>query len=111
MKLEDQVTAFELSKRLHELGVKQESLFNWQIGSSKEPTLNLSFMGELECNSFSAFTASELLELLPKFFISIFFSSNQCVARFTYVVQEKDFYGDSLPDSLAKMLIRLTEIK
>lgn len=69
MKLEDQVVSLELSKRLRELGVKQESLFfwfahrkmvtheliEWKIithdGSSKE--------------SSSAFTVAELGEMLP----------------------------------------------
>lgn len=69
MKLEDQVTSLELSKKLKELGVKQESYFYWlqytQNGKlinrivpeeSTHPTLD---------KRFSAFTVAELGEMLP----------------------------------------------
>lgn len=66
MKLEEQVTSLELSKKLKELGVKQESLFFWSFyddGNSKDnpgiafvDNCNLSFMEDLV----SAFTVAEL---------------------------------------------------
>lgn len=74
MKLEDQVCNLELSKRLKELGVKQESLYKWiQKGGSPddwdESFLELS--SSAEKRSFyvadgycSAFTVAELGEIL-----------------------------------------------
>lgn len=91
MKLEDQVCSLELSKRLKELGVKQESLFYWGISEfeTDKPEITLyRSQGELdsdkdisklfgvwsysdvEIGSFkdthSAFTVAELGEMLPK---------------------------------------------
>ena len=70
MKLEKQVTSLKLSKKLKELGVKQESLFSW-LKTPKEWRLVAS-SPELEVRSFyvgkelvSAFTATELGEKLP----------------------------------------------
>ena len=72
MKLEQQVTSLALSKRLKELGVKQESIFFWSYyddGHSKDKpgiafadNCNLSFMENLV----SAFTIAELGERLPE---------------------------------------------
>jgi hypothetical protein len=71
MKLEQQVTSLELSKRLEELGVEQESLFFWQ-GTAGEIELGrgcaLSFGQEiqfLDVVNVSAFTVAELGEILP----------------------------------------------
>jgi hypothetical protein len=64
MKIESQVTSLDLSKRLKELGIKQDSLFYWLINEAicyRGECLPL--MGE---QWWSAFTASELLELLPE---------------------------------------------
>lgn len=64
MKLEQQVTSLEISKRLKELGVKQESYFIWvEEGWRHIPFLsdrNHGYVG-----SCSAFTSSELGEMLP----------------------------------------------
>ena len=65
MNLETQVLSLELSKRLNELGIKQKTLFTWQIGADEKPVLNISFMGEINSIDYSAFTAAELLQLLP----------------------------------------------
>lgn len=73
MKLESQITSLEISKRLKELGVKQESLFWWnegdspaggstfQLEDSKYP--DLIAYEDYEC--ISAFTVAELGEMLP----------------------------------------------
>lgn len=64
MKLEHQVTSLELSKRLKELGVKQESIFFYDKGGllmrPLDPTGN-------QHTVYSAFTVAELGEMLPSF--------------------------------------------
>ncbi|HMG15027.1 MAG TPA: hypothetical protein VK590_06255 [Saprospiraceae bacterium] len=78
MKPEEQVVSLELSKRLKELGVKQESLFYW-IKSYEFKELNYNSYDLLYIKNedfiystsldadimYSAFTTSELLALLP----------------------------------------------
>src|SRR5437016_1173186 len=68
MKIEEQVTSLDLSKKLKELGVKQESAFYWedsvftdgmQLKSKERATLK----GSHEI--YSAFTVAELGETLP----------------------------------------------
>lgn len=63
MKLEDQVVSLELSKRLKELGVKQESLFYWNEKGSVEFADPETFVGYT--TDVSAFTVAELGEMLP----------------------------------------------
>lgn len=83
MKLENQVTSLELSKRLKELRVKQKSLFYWSEvvdNFHEKPSLLYSSKGKIpenksgfykatdgsgwEENFFSAFTVAELGEYL-----------------------------------------------
>lgn len=64
MNLESQCCSFELARKLKELGVKQKSLFCYTFEN------NLEFLPVEIRNSnmvIAAFTASELLEVLPKF--------------------------------------------
>lgn len=67
MKLEQQVTSLELSKRLKELGVRSPSLFAWD----KEGTIqNGSFHPEPEDknkyeNRVAAYIVAELLDIAP----------------------------------------------
>lgn len=75
MKLESQVTSLELSKRLKELGVKQESYFWWNIVDEKlysgREIEVFATDGYVEgdvlwlSNFISAFTVAELGETLP----------------------------------------------
>ncbi|MFP5263718.1 MAG: hypothetical protein ACLGJB_17700 [Blastocatellia bacterium] len=63
MTLEQQVTSLELSKKLKELGVKQDSLFYWVDGK-------LEYINEvgginIAKDDVSAFTVAELGEMLP----------------------------------------------
>lgn len=61
MKLENQVTSHEISKRLKELGVKQESLFYWEPQSNGIFEITRWYHKD----SISAFTVAELGEMLP----------------------------------------------
>lgn len=81
MKLEQQVCNLEISKRLKELGVKQESLFwwskwngtkqisreysLWMIGQQTTDEANDSTYFCNDENDISAFTVAELGEMLP----------------------------------------------
>lgn len=66
MKLENQVCSLELSKKLKELGVKQLSVFYWNIEENKvlfypeKKLINLLY-------NISAFTVAELGEMLPDY--------------------------------------------
>ena len=74
MKIEEQVTSLELSKRLKELGVKQESLF-WWLNTGKifdgedYPDAWSAHFDEEETENeqaISAFTAVELGKMIPR---------------------------------------------
>jgi hypothetical protein len=84
MKLEDQVTSLEISKKLKELGVKQESLFYYQNNpyndgkecidlmiKKYEARNNENSIINTQCDNednpkFSAFTVAELGEILNR---------------------------------------------
>lgn len=73
MKLEQQVTSLELSKKLKELGVKQESLFYWCEWSEEKLKYSrdlgndyLISDGLKDKGVASAFTVAELGEMLPR---------------------------------------------
>ena len=65
MKLEEQVTSLELSKKLRELGVKQESLFHWFCpDGDAEPRVCWHHWCEPGyIRHYSAFTVAELIEI------------------------------------------------
>jgi len=82
MKLENQITNLELSKKLKELGVKQESLYSWVnikegllgdinphlINNKWEKPDEYAFVEADEVKGvFSAHTVAELGEMLPDF--------------------------------------------
>jgi hypothetical protein len=73
MKLEQQVTSLELSKKLKELGVPQNSLFYWEeylVGENEYMGNKIVAFGEWECDEdehLSAFTVAELGDLLMDF--------------------------------------------
>lgn len=79
MKLEDICVSFEYAKRLKEIGIKQESLFMWFEDSSfkwyagqglcqEKSFISLEFYKNCfreNAERYSAFTASELINILP----------------------------------------------
>ncbi|HJY22879.1 MAG TPA: hypothetical protein VJ279_08350 [Hanamia sp.] len=67
MELENKVCSFRSAERLKELGVKQESLFYWRKCIEKDRLPSIVYTkGKIISNDYwSAFTASELLNILP----------------------------------------------
>lgn len=64
MEIEDRVCSFELSKKLKETGISQESLFNWLEGSVVYG--HFGDFADKGNDYISAFTVAELLDLLPR---------------------------------------------
>lgn len=124
MKFEDQVCSLELAIKLKELGVKQESLFfyaerltgyhsetEWKLLIHDDTTVD-------EIKNYSAFTPSELLELLPCYIHSCFLEIIKGINLMDYkpkycaryydasIIGEPD---ENLANACAKMLIHLLE--
>lgn len=111
MTLEQQVTSLDLSKRLKEMGVKQDSLFAWNWNGSEGTECDLiTSDGQTSPYLFSAFTVSELGEMLPDAFGTAFING-----RWIFVSGENHYLYDILSDTeanaRAKMLICLIENK
>ena len=111
MKLENQVSSLELSKRLQELGVKQESLFCW-CGEGKHIKIMLNSIYDSECNPHlkicSAFTVAELGEIIPKTMLFEKRRSGEwiCIDN----LNPSEHFSDlKEADARAKMLIYLLE--
>lgn len=139
MKLENQVTSLELSKRLKELGVSQDSYFNWcSIGHETSGDRGIEILNQDKYEYYSdydevqvicsAYTVSELAEMLPKYMIieqnGVKYSCDlqiirSSVWRFYYgephYKEESIIYtaltGDSEADARARFLIYLLENK
>lgn len=133
MTLEQQVTSLDLSRRLKELGVKQKSLFWWSENEHDRYTGWVVFykdevLGTEERFSvdkevhISAFTVSELGEMLPGAIVTWSFADKSgCGVQFNvsllgnkrpYVNSKLiEEHSDTLPDAMAKMLIYLVENK
>lgn len=132
--IEKQVTSLELSKRLKELGVEQESLFYWSEDEHGLPSgwqiyhhnenLGVEEWFSKDERCISAFTASELLDLLPqtitikKLTYQIFISAGLDKQFFVVYADEKDYHDNfeapiimrhNLCETLARMLIYLLE--
>lgn len=115
VKLENQVCSLELSRRLKELGVKQESLFYWVNCKSGA---KIYFEGQIdyitafiieESELFSAYTVAELAEILPVMVQSYksFKEHWECV----YDPLEIGFVEKTEADTRAKMLIHFLKNK
>lgn len=105
MKLEQQVTNLELSKKLKELGVKQESLFYWgnTIGQLDQDCWRVYFFkdDDVSMEYVSAFTVAELGEMLKWKSLMIFGLPEHYADFISDTISEADFR--------AKMLIYLIE--
>ena len=111
MKLQDQVPSFELSKRLKELGVKQESLFYYQKESGPNGWglvfhTSIYFLPPSEPQEVyglvSAFTVAELGEMLPDLY-STHKKNGGWIMHNNLINDRKE------ADARAKMLIYLLE--
>lgn len=111
MQIQDQVTSLELSKRLKELGVKQESLFYW-CNFGKDDWRGVYYNGvdetltyagtscfeKDECRDLaSAFTVAELGEMLPCEVTPKEIMGEKQKPKYlnldTFIEQVNDFYG------------------
>lgn len=133
MRLENQCVSLELAKKLKELGITQKSIFCWfsiNKGEFFELCYNSYFnrMDELLPQEYiSAFTVSELLEMLPdndpdKSGRIHFGIENEQLREDMggkyYIVSDladyphdEDFYDDNFANAIAEMLIHLIENK
>lgn len=117
--LENQVCSLESAKRLKELGVQQDSMFQYcfhaSTGNSDYVHLVFDGQGLTSCGmqylKIAAYTVAELGELLPEFTIS-----NKAMHKFKWECSHmtKDLYrslsgADTEAEARAKMLIHLIE--
>lgn len=132
MKIENQVVNLELSKKLKELGVKQEGQFYWW-GNREETKTIIAYRKELiseviipvgirDKGYCSAFTVAELGEILPTriqdghpFELETNKQAKKgwAIRYYNYSIQESriTFADDNEANARAKMLIYLIENK
>lgn len=129
MEIEDQVCSLELAKKLKELGIKQDSIFDWVLNNHK-PDYYLWLMSPYNRENlrfkdqYSAFTVAELGEMLPETlydendkYINIItiFKENDiwtCAYHYDFSCPPRFSFRDfNFADCLAKMLIYLVENK
>lgn len=122
MQLEKQVTSLELSKKLKELGLKQESLFYWHIsyetvseeyGQDYIPYIfyhkDESRHGFVGGGNYSAFTVAELGEMLPEYSHSWKVENQWICSLKTIPSGNPTISAETEADARAKMLIYLLE--
>ena len=110
MKLEDQVCSLELSRKLKELGVKQEALFFWVDDLDDSWVVYIGkYQGAINKSGIDAFTVSELGKMLPSFVHN--FRNHTKPNQWTCNYDEAHEVGDTEADVRAKMLIYLLENK
>ena len=101
MKLENQVCSLELSKKLKELGVKQESLWWW----ANENLFEKEKVNTTLCSS--AFIAAELGEILP----DTHFNFYKVSIGYRFTIENREPVERFEANARAKMLIWLIENK
>lgn len=126
MELQKQVTSLKISKRLKELGMKQESLFyfvnapsiespHWHLYPAPQGKWTADTYWSAE--HYSAFTVAELGEMLPLTEIHDSLDGNQygcqfsCAEDFTDLNKGHTEFADTEADCRGKMLIYLLENK
>jgi|RhiMethySRZTD1v2_1073278.scaffolds.fasta_scaffold1222281_1 hypothetical protein len=124
--LEKQVVNLELSKRLKELGVKQESYFKWVGAQLWDETQQSDYESKStppRSTCIAAFTVAELGELLPPYWMLLknidYFrllwwkASPEDEYQETLMLRKSDYEltADTPADCMAKMLIYLVENK
>ena len=131
MKLENQVTSLELSKKLKELGVKQESLYVWgsnidgaRISPKQKDYLLIGIDRKGEYpnifqHTYFAFTVAELGEMLPDYItdeklgilqLRIFKLQEDWIVEYINRDAEKrQMFGNTEANARAKCLIYLIE--
>ncbi len=124
MKLENQVTSLEISKKLEKLGVKQVSYFAWHkepVGEKQGSSNSYWLSTSTEPKTFevaSAFTVAELGEILKKV-KNLRYYYNPLMGEDSYWIicelgrnENTDYqYSKSEADARGKMLIYLLENK
>ncbi len=99
MKLEDQVASLELSKKLNELEIKQNSIWYWCAEDNDYEKYSPRLYRMLpysELPKYSAFTADELLNIIPFSIITKYNSKGNDEFDFCYKINIKVFkiYND-----------------
>ncbi len=108
MNLEQQVVSLDLSRKLKELGVKQESLFYWSNVDTPCPAIILGTethrSGDFLISAFTVAELGEILNVMVQSYRSFKYHW-ECV----YDIEEIGFKGKTEADVRAKMLIYLIE--
>jgi hypothetical protein len=119
MNLESQVVSLDLAKRLKELGVKQDSTFDWVLGDKPDfylwlmPPFNRENLKGWK-EQYSAFTVAELGEMLPIWHDSCKREENDWHVRVFEKHKDNICHNSFDPteaNARAKMLIYLIENK
>ena len=113
MKLDNQVTNLELSKKLKELGAKQKSLFWWNIftdpNTNKKRKILAYNLSKTFGDYYSAFTVAELGEMLPLRILNNV--GQQTDGKYYCQLGIKFISSDTEANARAKMKIYLIENK
>jgi len=115
MNYENQVVSLELSKRLKDLGFKQESLWWWIIRAEGNPIIvgkDKRYTTTFISSSYSAFTVAELGEMLPIGIVMTKYEFNKGgEIRWACAYNDENIGNricdDTLANCLARMLIWL----
>ena len=118
MKLENQVCSLELAKELKELGVKQESLWDWEYHSQDgkkwfweiQPLFSGYVKEELRTSAFTVAELGEYLKVISSDELHIFYleQNDEWVSNFyDYTPDFPQYTSNTEADARAKMLIYL----